>query len=78
MAGNCTEVQGSAEAVLKLTVDAALACRDWNLFRNSGTKMQGGEPSGTGVGIKVGIDCSDELLPLAMSTRSFSAAPGVR
>ncbi len=45
----------SNAAVLKMTLAVALACNEWHSFRNSGTWMHGGEPAGTGVGIKVGI-----------------------
>jgi hypothetical protein len=46
----------SNAAVLKLSVGIAPGCKGRHLFRNPGTWMQGREPSGTGVGIKVGIN----------------------
>jgi len=46
---------------MKLAV--ALGCREWHSFRESGTGMHGADPSGTGVGIKIGIKDSLRGLP---------------
>jgi len=75
----------SNAAVLELIVGIALGCRDWHLFRNSGTGMQGGEPSGTGVGI--GLASTEPHASLAatgpsrkrgISPTSRAKVPGVK